>query len=130
MTKLCSVCHTDNKDEAQFCRSCGTSFAPAAPASSMPVAVAADGTADNVCGECGFQNKPGIRYCANCGMSLTTTASGFGDLAAKAAPAPAASADPYAGLSPPPISYTSFPAVAPYPPPPVTRATESPSFDD
>ncbi len=124
MTKLCSVCHTDNKDEAQFCRSCGTSFAASAPASAAPLATAADGTSDNVCGECGFQNKAGIRYCANCGMSLTTAASGFGDLAAKGAPTPVQDVDPYAGLSPPPISYTSFPPVAPYPPAPAAQADD------
>jgi len=124
MTKLCSVCHTDNKDEAQFCRSCGTSFAASAPASATPLATAADGTSDNVCGECGFQNKAGIRYCANCGMSLTAAASGFGDLASKGAPTPVEEADPYAGLSPPPISYTSFPPVAPYPPAPAAQADD------
>ena len=32
MTKVCSVCNTENKDDAQFCRSCGTSFASAAGA--------------------------------------------------------------------------------------------------
>ena len=26
MTKLCSVCSTENRDEAQFCRACGTAF--------------------------------------------------------------------------------------------------------
>ena len=130
MTKLCSVCHTDNKDEAQFCRSCGTSFASAAPTSAAQVAVAADGAADNVCGECGFQNKAGIRYCANCGMSLTTAASGFGDLASKGAPTPVEEVDPYAGLSPPPISYTSFPPVAPYPPAPAAQADDEAPFGD
>ena len=130
MTKLCSVCHTDNKDEAQFCRSCGTSFAASAPASATPLATAADGTSDNVCGECGFQNKAGIRYCANCGMSLTTAASGFGDLASKGAPTPVADADPYAGVSPPPISYTSFPPVAPYPPAPAAQADDETPFGE
>ena len=128
MTKLCSVCHTDNKDEAQFCRSCGTSFAASAPASATPLATAADGTSDNICGECGFQNKAGIRYCANCGMSLTAAASGFGDLASKGAPTPVEEADPYAGLSPPPISYTSFPPVAPYPPAPAAQADDETPF--
>ena len=66
MSKLCSVCGTENRDEAQFCRACGTAFAAAkAAAAPLPTASAA-----NVCAECGFQNKPGIRYCANCGMSL------------------------------------------------------------
>jgi NMD protein affecting ribosome stability and mRNA decay len=30
MTKLCPVCGTENKDEAQFCRSCGGAFPPSA----------------------------------------------------------------------------------------------------
>ena len=32
MTKLCSVCGTENREEAQFCRACGTAFPPPAPA--------------------------------------------------------------------------------------------------
>ena len=37
MTKLCSVCGTENRDEVQFCRSCGTAFPPlAAPGGADP----------------------------------------------------------------------------------------------
>ena len=103
MSKLCSVCGTENRDEAQFCRACGTAFSAAK-------AAAADGIAANVCAECGFQNKPGIRYCANCGMSLAGAgADASGDAATQSAD------DPYAGGSPPPISYPSFATVSPYP---------------
>ena len=116
MTKLCSVCGTENRDEAQFCRACGTAFAAAGAASAAAVA-----SASNVCAECGFQNKPGIRYCANCGMSLAAASTDAG--------APGASADTsdYPGLGPPPISYPSFATVAPYPPPPTDH---SPLFED
>ena len=65
MTKLCSVCGTENRDEAQFCRACGTTFGLAG--SSTDAAAAPAGM---TCAECGFHNKPGVRYCANCGVSL------------------------------------------------------------
>jgi len=115
MSKLCSVCGTENREEAQFCRACGTAFAAARAAA----ATAADGTAANVCAECGFQNKPGIRYCANCGMSLAGAADAGGDAAAS-------SDDTYAS-GPPPISYESFATVSPYP---TSHDTDhSPLFD-
>ena len=120
MSKLCSVCGTENRDEAQFCRACGTAFAAAQAAP----AAAADGSAANVCAECGFQNKPGIRYCANCGMSLASASAEASDGAA-----PPAGDESHAGLGPPPISYPLFATVAPYPPPP--QATDhSPLFDE
>jgi hypothetical protein len=106
MSKLCSVCGTENRDEAQFCRACGTAFS----AAKVAAAAAADGSAANTCAECGFQNKPGIRYCANCGMSL---AAGAADTSGETA-APSAD-EPYAGGSPPPITYQSFATVSPYP---------------
>ncbi|HEV7576915.1 MAG TPA: zinc-ribbon domain-containing protein [Caldimonas sp.] len=122
MTKLCSVCGTENRDEAQFCRACGTAFAAARAA----VAAAADGTAANVCTECGFQNKPGIRYCANCGMSLAAAAEGAGEAAA-----PAAGMESYSGLGPLPLSYPTFATVAPYPSAPEPEPTDhSALFDD
>jgi len=110
MTKLCSVCGTENREEAQFCRSCGTAFPPSAPAAADDP----DLGAGIVCDECNFQNKPGLRYCANCGMSLLGTVIVPRGRASAGAPA-----DPYAGTSPPPISYPSYAPVAPYPPPPV-----------
>jgi len=111
MTKLCSVCGTENRDEAQFCRACGTAFATAAAAASGAAASAA-----NVCAECGFQNKPGIRYCANCGMSLATPSAEAG------ATADIPGNSDFAGLGPPPISYPSFATVAPYPPAPTDHS--------
>ena len=126
MSKLCSVCGTENRDEAQFCRACGTAFAAMSAASSGP----ADASpASNVCVECNFQNKPGIRYCANCGMGLaapaTATAADAGG-----APAQASGEDPYAGLSPPPISYPSFATVPPYPPAPSDASDYAPLLGD
>jgi len=99
------VCGTENRDEAQFCRACGTAFAAAKAAA----ASAADGTAANVCAECGFQNKPAIRYCANCGMSLAAASD------ASAGAATPSSGEASAGSGPPPISYQSFATVSPYP---------------
>ena len=115
MTKLCSVCGTENRDEAQFCRSCGTAFPPAAAPSDEEAQLAVG----IICDECNFQNKSGVRYCANCGVSLLGTV-----IVPRSRPGSAA-ADPYAGTSPPPISYPSFAPVAPYPSsPPVA----SPSY--
>ena len=131
MTKLCSVCSAENRDEALFCRACGTPFAVSPAAASF----GAEASVENICSECGFRNKPGIRYCANCGMSLAGAENEAppGDLAPAAAPG-----DPYAGLSPPPISYASFATVAPYPPapaapsgyPPVFEGTQAPDIPD
>jgi hypothetical protein len=104
------VCGTENRDEAQFCRACGTPFAAASAAGTAPA------SASNVCAECGFQNKPGIRYCANCGMSLAAPS---GDAAT---PADIPGNSDYAGLGPPPISYPSFATVAPYPPAPTDHS--------
>jgi hypothetical protein len=121
MTKLCSVCSAENRDEAQFCRACGTAFAATAELATF----GNEPSADNACSECGFRNKPGIRYCANCGMGL----SGASDEAPPGDLAPA-SGDPYAGLSPPPISYDSFATVDPYPPAPGTPSGYPPALDD
>jgi len=104
MTKLCSVCGTENREEAQFCRACGTAFA------TTPGVRGVTDDGANVCSECGFQNKPGLRYCANCGMSLAAAGEGAGSTSAADADAPYS--------SPPPISYVSFAPVAPYPPAP------------
>ena len=64
MAKICSNCHTENRDDAQFCRGCGTSLATAPPAAD------AGAEAGLTCFECGFVNKPGVRYCAKCGVNL------------------------------------------------------------
>ncbi len=107
MTKLCSVCGTENREEAQFCRACGTAFA------TIPGVRGAAENGANVCSECGFQNKPGLRYCANCGMGLAAASEGAGSTSASDADVPYS--------SPPPISYPSFAPVAPYPPAPSER---------
>jgi hypothetical protein len=114
MTKLCSVCGTENREEAQFCRACGTAFAaPAARSAARDADAAA-----NVCGECAFQNKPGLRYCANCGAGLTATDGGG-----------AAVGEASGGIEPPPISYPSFATVGPYPPAPPSTVPEIPDAD-
>jgi len=103
MTKPCSVCSTENRDDAQFCRSCGTPFS--GPATAPVEATEAERLAAGItCDECSFQNAPGIRYCANCGVNL------LGTVIVPRARAAAGTA------SPPPISYPSFATVAPYPP--------------
>src|SRR5678816_2795506 len=104
------------RDRAQFCRSCGTAFPPPAPAFEDESQLGAGIT----CDECNFQNKPGVRYCANCGMSLLGTV-----IVPRGRPA-APPADPYAGTSPPPISYPSYAPVAPYPPAPAGATSYPP----
>jgi hypothetical protein len=106
MTKLCAVCNAENRDEAQFCRACGSAFVALTGHGSF----GDEPSAENICSECGFRNKPGIRYCANCGMNLA----GASDVAPLGDLAPTL-ADVDAGSSPPPISYASFATVEPYP---------------
>ena len=121
MTKLCSVCATENKDDAQFCRACGTALSAAAPTPSAEPDALAAGIA---CDECGFQNKPGVRYCANCGVSLLGTV-----IVPRSKAATPDEDDPFAGLSasPPPLSYPSYEPVAPYPSAPAEAA--APAWD-
>src|SRR5215217_4528399 len=66
MAKTCATCHAENRDDAQFCRACGTSFVatPTPPDDST--------TTGLVCADCGFENQPGIRYCAKCGANLVS----------------------------------------------------------
>jgi hypothetical protein len=66
MAKICPACQAENRDEAQFCRTCGTPFPLIPPDPSAPAAGAP-------CTECGFVNKPGVRYCAKCGVNLMGT---------------------------------------------------------
>ena len=56
MTKHCSVCNAENRDEAQFCRACGPSVFAAATGHGT---FGDEPSADNICSECGFRNKPG-----------------------------------------------------------------------
>ena len=46
MTKLCSVCSTENRDEAQFCRACGTAFPTVQAAGAEDESLAAGVTCD------------------------------------------------------------------------------------
>jgi hypothetical protein len=85
MAKTCSTCHAENRDDAQFCRACGTSFA------ATPAPRNGNSRTRTTCAECGFENKPGVRYCAKCGAGLTGSA--------RAAPA---SASPAGTVTPPP----------------------------
>jgi hypothetical protein len=68
MVKTCPACQAENRDDAQFCRLCGTPF-PAIP----PTPAAPEDAAGNPCSECGFVNRPGVRYCAKCGVNLLGT---------------------------------------------------------
>jgi ribosomal protein L40E len=121
MTKQCSVCNAENRDEAQFCRACGSVFVTATGHGTF----GDEPSADNICSECGFRNKPDIRYCANCGMNLSgsTDIAPLGDLAPLSE-----DADP--GASPPPVSYASFATVEPYPPAPAMPSGYPPSLED
>ena len=121
MTKHCTVCNAENREEAQFCRSCGNSFGAVAGHGSF----GDEPSAENVCSECGFRNKPGLRYCANCGMNLagTTDLAPLGDLAP-------VSDDTGTGSGPPPISYASFETVEPYPSAPAMPSRYPPSLED
>ena len=126
MTKLCSVCSTENRDDVQFCRACGTAFPTLA--SQSTAAPDDEPLAPGItCDECAFQNKPGVRYCANCGVSLLGTV-----IVPRSRAAAPPATEPYAGLSPPPISYPSFAPVAPYPPAPSASTPPGypPAYDD
>ena len=70
MAKTCATCHADNRDDAQFCRACGTSFVATPTPPHDPTATTT--TTGIVCAECGFENQPGIRYCAKCGVNLVS----------------------------------------------------------
>ena len=50
--KLCSSCSHENRDEANFCDSCGAPLAA-------------------VCENCGYENAPSANFCNNCGQKIT-----------------------------------------------------------
>lgn len=50
--KLCSSCSRENRDEANFCDSCGAPLAA-------------------VCSNCGYENAPSANFCNNCGQKIT-----------------------------------------------------------
>ncbi len=52
----CNQCHRDNRDEARFCRACGTTLYP-------------------YCTACGISLETGSLFCDGCGVSVATPAS-------------------------------------------------------
>lgn len=64
MAKRCPSCSTENRDDAKFCKGCGTSIAAVAPqGSESPVSVVS-------CPACGDANRAGSKFCAKCGAAL------------------------------------------------------------
>lgn len=59
--KICPDCHTENKTEAKFCKTCRHAFEIYAP------------TAENLidCPQCHVPNEAGKKFCASCGYSLS-----------------------------------------------------------
>ena len=106
MAKTCATCHAENRDDAQFCRACGTSFVATPTPPHDPTATGM------ICAECGFENKPGIRYCAKCGAGLASQSERPRDTAS-ASPPGASSSDPRAptpeadGVTRPPTTDSS-----------------------
>lgn len=49
----CPICQADNKEDAKFCRKCGSKFVV-------------------TCANCGAGNLPGDNFCDQCGETLTT----------------------------------------------------------
>ena len=121
MTKHCSVCNAENRDEAQFRRSCGTAFVAAtghgrsatSRAPRMSAASAAFAT----------NRTPLLRELRHEPVAGSTDIAPLGDLA----PLPTT---PSARSSPPPVSYASFATVEPYPPEPAMPSGYPPSLDD
>lgn len=59
--KICPDCHTENKTEAKFCKTCRHAFEIYAP------------TAENLidCPQCHVPNEAGKKFCASCGFGLS-----------------------------------------------------------
>src|SRR5438105_122418 len=124
MPKSCPNCGASNKDEALFCKACGSSLADVHAASTV------DPTVGSVtCSDCGHVNRPHTRYCARCGVNLEGTVI----LPRSRVPAPPpAAVDPYAAQDPlqayertqtyPPVPPPAYPPApdytAAYPPAP------------
>ena len=68
MTKTCSNCGTDNRDDAKFCMGCGQSLANAG-AGSQGLEMA-----EFSCAACGHVNRAEARFCAKCGAQLVLAA--------------------------------------------------------
>lgn len=61
--KICPDCHTENKTEAKFCKSCRHAFETSVP------------TAENLidCPQCHAPNEAGKKFCASCGYALSVS---------------------------------------------------------
>ena len=62
--KICSTCHSPNRDEANFCGVCGTHMSPPPPPPPPPVSRGLSCTA------CGAENEEGANFCETCGAFL------------------------------------------------------------
>jgi hypothetical protein len=67
MPKSCPNCSASNKDEALFCKACGSSLADVFADTSA----VAPGSV--TCSDCGHVNRPGTHYCARCGVNMEGT---------------------------------------------------------
>lgn len=64
MANRCQSCGMENRDDAKFCKGCGTSIAAAAPQrNEFPLSAVA-------CPACGHSNRPESKFCAKCGTVL------------------------------------------------------------
>jgi S-DNA-T family DNA segregation ATPase FtsK/SpoIIIE len=68
MTKICSTCQAENRDDDASCRVCGAPFDEGPKPANGATRI---GTA---CPECGYLNEGGVRFCAKCGGGLATGA--------------------------------------------------------
>lgn len=63
----CPNCEYENRDDAKFCKSCGTKLAGLPKPAPQPEAA-------TVCANCGASLKPGAKFCTKCGTAVTATA--------------------------------------------------------
>lgn len=56
---ICKSCGRDNKNEAQFCASCGVNLLDPGQPNKI-----------KRCSQCGFENEPHAKYCAKCGGEI------------------------------------------------------------
>ena len=93
--KICPDCHTENKIEAKFCKSCRHAFETSVP------------TAENLidCPQCHAPNEAGKKFCASCGYGLSVSsvevkASSIAPVEVLIAPATAPLSQPTPTVSP------------------------------
>ena len=63
----CPNCEYENRNDAKFCKSCGTKLAGLPKPAPQPEAA-------TVCANCGASLKPGAKFCTKCGTAVTATA--------------------------------------------------------